>query len=375
MARTFAALVSVLLATLAGCYTPPWARPVSPPTPPKGPRLGERIETRWTVPLGTTAVKPGYVIGDSLYIYGLDGLLIRVLRNGDGLLWKSNIIYPLDVRLTSDGKGRLFTLSGGNLLILDEKSGAILARRRVTMGAVGGVYHAGKGIAFAGYDSCVHIISPLTGYDIITPNRIEAAVLSADSTLPSLLHMSLDDGTVAAFFTNTGQQAWRSSVGRKPYAGIGLFGDTVFLGGADFYLHRFNAYTGFLAWRVPIGGVARQRPVLSRGRVFVVTLDDNIMRCLRAKDGKLLWEQDVPNCKRFLTADDKHVFFERPGNRIAVADVKTGKILGVTRPLRYLFLQAHPEQGEVFLLGPASNVECIGWKAPKLSPYAVKNGE
>ena len=374
MARTFL-LLSVLLATGAGCYTPPWARSAPPPPPPKGPRLGERLETRWQVPLGTIAVKPGYVIGDSLYIYGSDGLLYRVLRNGDGILWKSNIIYPLDVRLTSDKKGRLFSLSGGNLLILDEKTGALLARRRVTMGAVGGVYHAGKGVVFAGYDSCVHIISPRTGYDLITPNRTEAAVLSADSTLPNLLHMSLDDGTVAAYFTNSGSQAWRSSVGRKPYAGIGLFGDVVFLGGADFYLYRFSAQTGFLDWRVPVGGVARQRPMLSRGRVFVVTLDDNVMRCLRAKDGELLWEHDVPDCKRFLTADDKYVIFERPGARIGVADVKTGKVLGETHPLKYLFLQAHPEQGEVFLLTPLSSLVCLGTKEPKLSPYATKKAE
>ena len=358
--------VTVALFALTGCYAPKWARSAPTLPQPTGPRLGERLERRWLLPLGTVGTKPGYVLGDSLYVYCANGLLIRIRRQGGGIVWRSNINYPLDVKPTRDGKGRLFAMSGGKLIILDEKSGELLARRRVNMGAIGGVWSTGKGVIFAGSDSCVHIINPRTGFDSITPQPINANVLSADSVSPSLLHMSLDDGTVVAYFANTGTEAWKASLSdRMPYAGIGLYDNSVYVGGADFYLYRFNAHTGFRAWRVPIGGVARQKPALSRGRVFLVTLIDSKLYAVRARDGRALWKEPITNCRRFLTADNDYVIFERDPKQIVVADAKTGKELGASHPLGYQFVRAHREDGFVFLVDYASNVECVAPKKPE----------
>ena len=361
------ALCVVLLAVLSACTANQTAaRRHDEPSAPPPPRLGEVFESRWRQPLYTQAAPPGYLLGDSIYLYGIDGHLIRLLRRDGGILWQSNIVYPLDGRPTRDGRGRLFAMSGGQLLVLDEVSGDRLARRRVRSGVFDTLFPSSEGLAFVGSDSSVHHIDSDTGFALIMPVRIEANPLSVDSSSDRMIHMALDDGTVAGFFSSTGQQAWRTSVHRSVFAPIGLYDETLFVGGADFYLYRIRAHTGFTDWRVPVGGMVMEQPRLSMGRVFVVNSDGTLM-AVDAEDGSFLWEKGIPNCRRFLTADEKHVIFERHPNRLVLADAATGEEIGSTRSLRYTSLLAGEEDGFVCLIDAESKVECIGPATPSVT--------
>jgi len=331
-------------------------------------RTGSSLRVVRTLPLGVSAVPPGHTLGDSFFLYAVNGELFRVNRALGSIAWRKDIRYPLDGRPTRDGDGSLFAMSGGNLIVLDEKSGALLNRRRVNMGAFEfTVFPADDGLAFVGSDSSVHLIDSRTGYSRRLPVRIDANPLSVDSSSSGLIQMSLDDSTVAAYFSNTGQQAWRTSIGRKPYAPIGVFGSTLLVGGADFNLYCFHSATGVLNWKVPIGGMAMQRPMLSKGRVFLVTHKDELY-CAKAEDGALLWKEPAKNCKRFLTADDQYVLFLREPRTLVLADAATGAEIGASLPLPYEFIMAHPEDGFVCLADLATTLTWIAPKAPAVEP-------
>jgi len=369
-AARLAAVAVVALNVLTACavHSRSDAASSAPNDAPLEQRMGGSFRVLRTLPLGVTAVPPGHVLGDSFFIYCVNGELFRVNRALGSIAWRKDIRYPLDGRPTRDGDGGLFAMSGGNLIVLDEKSGALLNRRRVNMGPFDfTVFPADDGLVYAGADSSIHLIDSTTGFDKYLPVRIDANPLSVDSSSRSLIQMSLDDCTVAAYFSNTGQQAWRTSIGRKPYAPIGVFGPILLVGGADFNLYCFHSATGVINWKVPIGGMAMQRPMLSKGRVFLVTHSGELY-CAKAEDGLLVWKQPAKNCERFLTADDKYVIYLRSPKTLVLADAATGAELGSTAPLAYEFILASPEDGFVCLADLATTLTWVGPKPPAVEP-------
>jgi hypothetical protein len=312
---------------------------------------------------GSLGVHEAYLLGDSLYLDTLEGLLYRYRRlpGKAGIQWGSKTQWSLDGRPTRDGRGRLFAMAGGKLLVMDEESGAVLGRRRVPMGPLDTIFPTAESLAYAGTDSSVHVINPSTGYDLVTPHRIGANVLSIDSNTPEALNMVLDTGEAAAFFSGTGAESWRVGIGPKPIAELGLFGQWMLVGGSDFYVYCLWANSGRLKWRVPVGGVAVQRPVLSRDRVFVVT-HQRALQGLRMQDGALLWPQAVANIDRFVTADDRYVVAERrldSEKRLVVIDAKTGKETAQTLPKKYDFLLADPADGLIYMLDREGRMACL----------------
>jgi outer membrane protein assembly factor BamB len=178
---------------------------------------------------------------------------------------------------------------------------------------------------------------------MITPVRIGANVLSIDSVSDDLLHMIIDpvyeEAHVAAFFSSSGREAWRTPIGPKPIADLGLYEGTIFVGGTDYYVRAVDSRAGRVRWKVPVGGAAMDKPKLSRNRVFVVT-DNGYLHCLDASNGKVLWQKNLRDRIRFITADDDHVVVERSGRRLVIVDAKTGEEIATTLPMKYRFLLA-----------------------------------
>jgi hypothetical protein len=190
--RIFCAVaVTCSLAALAGCRTARRSAATAAQQE-EDPALKRILKLRWFDKLPTVGVRSVYVVGGSLYIDTIEGILYRCDRVNGGVVWGSRIQYPLSGRPTRDGSGRLFGMCGGKLIVLDEESGAIIRRRRVNIGPLGTIFPTSEALAYAGTDSSIHVISPATGYDMITPVRIGANVLSIDSNSEGLLHMVID---------------------------------------------------------------------------------------------------------------------------------------------------------------------------------------
>ena len=102
------------------------------------------------------------------------------------------------------------------------------------------------------------------------------------------------DAVVSAFDAATGGHIWRvetqteedrsTNVG----GGIAVEGDTLYVGTGRAEVLALEAATGKIRWRKPVSTPVRAAPTIAEGRLFVVTLD-NQLQALAVDDGRRLW--------------------------------------------------------------------------------------
>ncbi len=102
------------------------------------------------------------------------------------------------------------------------------------------------------------------------------------------------DAVVTAYDAAGGGRIWRldtqaeddrsSNVG----GGIAVEGDTLYAGTGRAEVLALEAATGSIRWRKPVGTPVRAAPTIAEGRIFVLTLD-NQMQALAVDDGHRLW--------------------------------------------------------------------------------------
>ncbi len=102
------------------------------------------------------------------------------------------------------------------------------------------------------------------------------------------------DAVVTAFDAAAGGRLWRldtrpddndsTNIG----GGIGVEGDTLYVGTGLAELLAIEAATGKIRWRKPLGVPARGAPTIADGRIFALTLD-NQLHALAVADGRRLW--------------------------------------------------------------------------------------
>jgi outer membrane protein assembly factor BamB len=107
------------------------------------------------------------------------------------------------------------------------------------------------------------------------------------------------DGVVAAFEAGTGRSLWRSATepaddrSTNVGGGVAIAGDTVYAATGRAEILAIDAATGAIRWRAPLGAPARSAPTVAADRLFVGTLD-NQMLALSTADGKRLWSYQSP---------------------------------------------------------------------------------
>ncbi len=107
------------------------------------------------------------------------------------------------------------------------------------------------------------------------------------------------DGVVAAFDAAGGRNLWRADTepegdrSTNVGGGIALAGDTIFAATGRAELLALDAGTGAIRWRARLGAPARSAPTIASERVYVATID-NQMLGLAVADGKRLWSYQSP---------------------------------------------------------------------------------
>jgi outer membrane protein assembly factor BamB len=102
------------------------------------------------------------------------------------------------------------------------------------------------------------------------------------------------DATLTAYNVANGARLWRldtqvkgdrsSNVG----GGIGVDGDVLYAGTGRAELLALEAGSGKIRWRKPVSTPVRSAPTIADGRVFVITLD-NQLQAFAVDDGRRLW--------------------------------------------------------------------------------------
>ncbi|EWY40004.1 pyrrolo-quinoline quinone [Skermanella stibiiresistens SB22] len=128
------------------------------------------------------------------------------------------------------------------------------------------------------------------GYGSSTETRLLAQPVVAQGRV-----YTLDtEYDLTAFDASTGKQVWQTSVERENESGGALGGGAAF---ADNRLMVTTGYgellsvdpaTGAISWRTRVPGPVRSAPSIVNGRVFVITVDNQLI-AYSANDGATLW--------------------------------------------------------------------------------------
>jgi len=106
------------------------------------------------------------------------------------------------------------------------------------------------------------------------------------------------DAVVSAFDVATGGRAWevetQAENDRSTNVGGGIAedGGTLYAATGRAEVLAMETATGKIRWRSKLPNAARSSPTVAEGRIFVATLDDQLV-ALAADDGKRLWAQQA----------------------------------------------------------------------------------
>jgi outer membrane protein assembly factor BamB len=102
------------------------------------------------------------------------------------------------------------------------------------------------------------------------------------------------DANVTGFDATTGNRLWRTTTqadddrSTNIGGGIAIDGDIVYAATGRADLLGLDAATGAIKWRAKLPSAARSAPTIAEGKVFLTTLDSQVLG-LSATDGKKIW--------------------------------------------------------------------------------------
>ena len=102
------------------------------------------------------------------------------------------------------------------------------------------------------------------------------------------------DGMVSGFDAASGRNLWRTDTqgeddrSTNVGGGIAVEGDTVFAATGRAEMLGLDAASGSIKWRQKLPAAARSAPTVAEGRLFLATLDNQVLG-LSVADGKKLW--------------------------------------------------------------------------------------
>jgi outer membrane protein assembly factor BamB len=151
---------------------------------------------------------------------------------------------------------------------------------------------SGFGVYAASEDSHFYSFEKATGNQRwrYTLNRVVRMAPAIKDTTIFAVDMS---GRVYAL-QDQGNQAglvWQNDLGIAPSDGINLWGNLLYVPGANHHLYALDQATGTVKWDYPTSGNYLHYPAVGNQLIFV---GDGQISALDALDGSLIWTQDIP---------------------------------------------------------------------------------
>lgn len=160
----------------------------------------------------------------------------------------------------------------------------------------GSAAHAGGNLAETGN------FTRLWSSDIGSGTAYRRRITAQPVVAAGLVFAMDSNAVVSAWHTANGRSAWDFDTQDKDNrstnvgGGIAVDGDTLYAATGRADILALEAATGKLRWRKRLPAGARSAPTIAQGRLFVPTLDDQLVG-LSTKDGSQLWAYQAPSAE------------------------------------------------------------------------------
>jgi outer membrane protein assembly factor BamB len=247
-------------------------------------RTGKRV-WRYDPPGGKMASSPA-VVGDSVVVHGMDGL-VRVLDRRNGrLLWSWRVGSPVESSpLVRDGVD-YFGAWNGRVYALD------LERRRLRWTFASGykitssASLSGATLYIGDYGGRLLALSARTGR-LRFARTVNGRVYGTPAVAAGRVFVPSSTGNSLTAFTTRGRYLWRIRTGSYVYSSPAVWAGRVYFGSYDGRLYAVSAATGRLRWSVWAGGPVSGSPVVVAGVTYAGSTRGRITG-VDARSGRVL---------------------------------------------------------------------------------------
>lgn len=231
----------------------------------------------WSVPIPYGIESGGLLVGDTLFVGGLNGVMYSVDVDNGQINWAFETSHEIVSEPTLNNGSLFFLNSANTLFSLDASSGKQLwvynRQETLTQMTVRGGSKPlfNNGLVYVGFsDGSLVAIQSQSGtpqWEIQLNKNLRFKDIDASPVLDNdVLFINSFDDHLYALSKNDGQILWKSNTGGSTTPVIS--GDLIILGTSDYEVHALNKKSGQLVWSQKLNGISTD-PVLFKGHVLV----------------------------------------------------------------------------------------------------------
>ena len=256
-----------------------------------GPAAGRilALDPRWAVAFNTPAVAAAGFDQEAAYVPLEGGTLIAIDLERGRVRWQ----VPLATSVPpATGDGMVFAAAGGEVIALDQRSGAVLWRSTVPSPLAGPVYWDGGWILGSTNAGDLVALRALDG-QVLWRHPFGAQLAVRPSTSGERLYVALDDGRLAALTLDTGEPIWTLALDQE-VTGMLALEEQLLVGTRANRLHSISADRGRIRWWQRAGADVMGAPAADDAFIYFVAFD-NVLRALNRSNGNMRWTRNLPS--------------------------------------------------------------------------------
>ncbi len=299
-----------------------------------------------------------------LIVVTSDGLVQTLDAETGELLWRNtcgSVTFPAAPASVSDAG--IVVDQGGDLYLLDLKTGKHLAKRKMLRMSTSGVALTGS-VAFvsslSGQAEIIDFTKP--AHHETVKYRLFGRTIAppANSNRTHNLVAFATDRSIATLLSG-GEKVgpWFNVRSRAPLSGpLTFIGGALYMGDATGQLSKIKLdRMGSVLWRIMIGEPMVTNPVLI-DKVLYVTNEVGELIAVDDETGFTKWPHTTPRVKAILGGTKERLFCRSLTNRLEVIDTKTGEILSETQSDVIGYSVINQLNDRLYLISSGGTVQC-----------------
>jgi outer membrane protein assembly factor BamB len=226
---------------------------------------------------------------EAAYVPLEGGTLIAIDLERGGVRWQ----VPLATTMTpATGDGMVYASTDGQVIALDQRSGATLWRTALPGALASRVYWDSGWVLASTADGELMALRAQDG-QVLWRQALGAPLAVRPSTSGDQLYVALDDNRLAALNVESGTVAWTRAL-EQQVTGLLALDEQLLVGTRANLLHSIAVESGRTRWRQRAGADVIGAPVADEDFIYFVAFD-NVLRALNRGNGNLRWTRNLPS--------------------------------------------------------------------------------
>jgi len=251
------------------------------------------IEWSYVVPLKKSEKFKNFsLIDDRLYVVTSSNYLVSMDGKKADPVYSWQLADPIatlcELRKYQD---QLYSIVGGDLLVLDAQEGTILREKSLGYGPVCPPARNSNYFYVPGADRRIHVMNASDMVKLFHVSANDGGGITSVLADDEIVLFSTDAGTVAAMMTDQPVQYWRFQAARGVNGPIVDDGKNIIFSGRDAYIYSLDRKTGKLSWKYLTDALLTNPPRVTEDYVYQ-SIDSGGLLVIDKETGELAWRLD-----------------------------------------------------------------------------------